>query len=80
MPTDTDINVLLVGTDEAARLLGMSRRSFERIDSNGKLGPLPIKVLGGRPLWSVEELRAWVRAGCSTRAQWQIDKKEYGFS
>lgn len=78
METGTD--VLLVGTDEASRLLGMSRRSFERIDSNGKLGPLPVRILGGRPLWGVEELRAWVRAGCLPRANWQIDKREYGFS
>jgi len=79
MQTGTDIDVLLVGTDKAARLLGMSRRSFERIDSNGKLGPLPVRVLDGRPLWGVEELRAWVRAGGLTRAQWQISKKAYGF-
>lgn len=76
----TEISEILVGTDEAARLLSMSRRSFERIDSNGKLGPLPVRVLDGRPLWGVEELRAWVRAGCLTRANWQIDKKAYGFS
>lgn len=76
----TDIDVILVSSNEAARLLGMSRRSFERIDSNGKLGPLPAKVLKGRVLWSVEELRAWVRAGYLPRAQWQIDKKAYGFS
>lgn len=80
METRTDVDVLLVGTDEAARLLSMSRRSFERIDSNGKLGPLPVRILGGRPLWGVEELQTWVRAGCPTRAQWQIDKKAYGFS
>jgi len=80
METRTDVDVLLVGTDEAARLLGMSRRSFERIDSNGKLGPLPARILDGRLLWGVEELRAWVRAGSITRAQWQIDKKAYGFS
>ena len=80
METRTDIDVILVSSGEASRLLGMSRRSFERIDSNGKLGLLPVRVLDGRPLWSVEELRAWVRAGCPTRAQWQIDKKENGFS
>lgn len=80
METDTDICVLLVSSNEAARLVGMCRRSFERIDSNGKLGPLPVKVLSGRLLWSVEELRAWVRAGCPPRAQWQIDKEAYGFS
>jgi predicted DNA-binding transcriptional regulator AlpA len=80
MPTETDIEVILVCTDEAARLLGMSRRSFERIDSNGKLGPMPVKILKGRLSWSVEELRAWVRAGSPARAQWQIVKKDYGFS
>ena len=83
METRTDIDVLdvlLVGTDEAARLLSMSRRSFERIDSNGKLGLLPVRVLEGRKLWRFEELRSWVQAGCLTRAQWQIDKKAYGFS
>ena len=79
METSTDIDVLLVGTGEAAELLAMSRRSFERIDSNGKLGLLPVRVLNGRLLWGVEELRAWVRAGCPTRAQWQIDKRAYGF-
>ena len=72
----TDIDVLLVGTDEAARLLGISRRSFERIDRNGKLGPMPIKILAGRVLWSVEELRAWVRAGSRSRADWQIQIRQ----
>lgn len=79
METGTDIAALLVSSDEAARLLSMSRRSFERIDSNGKLGPLPVRVLNGRLLWAVEELRAWVRSGAVTRAKWQIVKNEYGF-
>jgi len=80
METGADIDILLVSSDKAARILGMSRRSFERIDSNGKLGPLPVRLLDGRLLWGVEELRAWVRAGGPARAQWQIDKKAYGFS
>lgn len=69
METRTDVDVLLVGTDVASRLLGMSRRSFERIDSNGKLGLLPVRLLDGRLLWSVEELRVWDRAGAPPRAQ-----------
>lgn len=47
------IDRLLVGGREAARLLGMSQRSIER---HG----LPSIRIGGRRLYSVDALRAWI--------------------
>jgi hypothetical protein len=64
------IQRLLLSNEEAAEALGLSRNSFHAISSNGKLGPLPIR-LTARPQWSAKELAAWVDAGCPGRDQWQ---------
>lgn len=54
---------LLVSTKEAAELLGIGRSTFYQIWSNGKLLPRPI-MFNSKKVWSVEELKEWVRWGC----------------
>ena len=49
--------------DELSRLLGVSRRTIERVRSAGRF-PKPCKILGKRtPLWSVQTIRQWVEEG-----------------
>ena len=54
---------LLVGCQDAARLVGIPYRSFQRALANGRVPPATTRI-GRRRLWAVEELREWVRAGC----------------
>jgi len=63
------VEQLLIGADEAARRLSVGRSLFYTMLSDGRLGPLPISF-GKRKLWSVEELRQWIRADCPVREKW----------
>jgi predicted DNA-binding transcriptional regulator AlpA len=60
---------LLVAAAVAARLAGVSKATWHRLDAAGKV-PRSVR-LGGRVLWSVVELQAWVSAGCPSRAEWE---------
>ena len=60
---------VLVGTEVAAVMLGMSQRTFQRMASAGEV-PAPMKV-GGKALWSVDELKSWASAGCPTATIWE---------
>jgi excisionase family DNA binding protein len=60
---------LTVGVGDAARLLGISRSTFWRWDTDGLLGPIGTKI-GGKRLWSTAELEAWVAAGMPRRREW----------
>ena len=70
----TNIEPLLLSAVEAARLLGVSRSKFYSMHAAG-LVPLPV-FLGGCVRWPVDELRAWVKAGCVSREQWQAMKRQ----
>ncbi|MBA7632256.1 hypothetical protein ES703_39799 [subsurface metagenome] len=65
----SEIDRILVSAKQAAEMLGVSPAFFYRLHNAGKV-PLPRK-LGRRSLWSVHELKAWDRAGCPPRVQWQ---------
>ena len=69
MQTNTPTQLLLSAT-QAARALGISRTTLYGLHSSGRLGPLPVK-LGRRTLWSVDELKRWVEAGCPPRDKWR---------
>ncbi len=68
-PDKTQVPVLLVGAEDAAWALGIGRTSFLLADKTGELGPQSVKI-GGRRLWVVAELSAWVLAGCPARQRW----------
>jgi predicted DNA-binding transcriptional regulator AlpA len=55
-----------------ARLLSSGVRTVRTWDAAGKL-PRPFK-LGGRTLWDLPEVRAWLRAGASDRDRWEAIK------
>jgi predicted DNA-binding transcriptional regulator AlpA len=56
-----------------AKLLCLGLRTIRTMDAGGKL-PRPVRI-GGRVLWSVTELRAWLAAGCPDRETWELMKQ-----
>lgn len=64
MPTPAP-EALAVDAKQAARLCGVSRALWWKLDSSGRC-PSPIR-LGRRCVWPVDVLRAWLAAGCPPR-------------
>ncbi len=64
---------LLVPAEQAGRLCGRSKASWWRDHAAGRV-PAPVK-LGNSTLWRVDELRAWVAAGCPDRRTWDVRKQ-----
>lgn len=64
---------LLVDSDTAADLCGVSRTTWWALHSSGRC-PMPVK-LGRRTLWRRAELEAWTAAGCPPRTRWQAVSK-----
>jgi predicted DNA-binding transcriptional regulator AlpA len=60
----------LVDAPTAAALCNVSRATWHRLNSAGKV-PAPVK-LGGRVLWRADELKAWTLADCPNRRDWEI--------
>ena len=60
MSFETTPEPLSVGAQGLADLLNISKAHLHRMDAEGHL-PQGIR-LGGRKLWVVEEVRAWLRA------------------
>ena len=50
---------IMIGQREAARVLGLSERTLSKLIADGDI---PSIRLGGRRLFSVEALKAWVAA------------------
>ncbi len=65
--------LLLVGRQGSANICSVSSRTWDRLTSSGK-NPRAVR-LGGRPMWRVDELRAWVAAGCPDRRTWEVISK-----
>ncbi len=59
----------------AARLLGISVKTFDRLRVTGRIGPQPIR-LGSKVLWRVDELRRWIKAGCPNADRWRQIERE----
>ncbi len=62
---------LLLSAEQTAALLGIGRTLFYAMQSNGKLGPMPVK-LGARVLWRRDEIEKWVSANCPGAERWRI--------
>jgi len=60
---------LLLKSEDAAEVLGISRTHLYQLTATGEIGPRPIK-LGKCSLWNSLELREWVSSGCPNREQW----------
>ena len=63
---------LVVDARRLARLLCAGIRTVRTWDAAGKL-PKPIRI-GGRVVWRVDEIRAWLDAGAPNRDEWEARK------
>jgi predicted DNA-binding transcriptional regulator AlpA len=55
---------------QAAAYCGIGRSLFLQMHSSGQLGPMP-RSIGSRKVWLRTELKAWMKIGCPSRADWQ---------
>jgi len=67
--SEREIPILAVDTATAAKMICMSRSHFYECDKTGEIGPIPMRC-GGKRLYSVAELAAWVDAGMPARGRW----------
>lgn len=65
---------LLIDSQEVARRLDLSERTVWRLCSAGKL-PKPVSIGSRSKRWRVEEIAAWVAAGCPPRNVWETTPK-----
>jgi predicted DNA-binding transcriptional regulator AlpA len=65
-----DIEPAAVHAEEAAAMVGISVALWRRLYSAGRIGPRKIQLASKTVVWSVEEIRQWVRQGCPSRKQW----------
>ena len=61
------LDPLLVGSDGAARLAGLSRSMWLKLARQERC-PAPL-VIGAKKLWRVSDIQDWVDAGCPARAE-----------
>lgn len=68
MKTEKSTPPLLLKSQDAATLLGVSKAHFYRMHNAGKV-PLPLR-LGGAVRWRRAEMESWIAAGMPSRAKW----------
>jgi predicted DNA-binding transcriptional regulator AlpA len=73
------MEMLLVGAQEAGKLLGISRSQFLALDKAGRLGPECINLGSGVKnqcrRWKTADLQEWVESDCPSRRVWTERKK-----
>ena len=69
----TNNQKLLISATDAAKCLGISRTMFYEQMNSGRL-PYPIRF-GRRMVWSAEEMKQWIAAGCPNGDKWAVIKK-----
>lgn len=67
---------LMATVGDVARMLHVSIRQVWRLHSIGKL-PNPVR-LGSCVRWRVDEIRAFVEAGCPCRQKWESQYQQGG--
>lgn len=73
MPDSSPTSPMLLNIAGVSQLLGVSRSHVKRLRASGRL-PDPVR-LGHRVLWRVDEIDAWVQAGCPAASQWRTMRK-----
>ena len=66
---DHDPSPLLVAARMAAAMCGKSLRTWRTWDSLGLI-PRPVRIKRST-LWRLDELKAWIVAGCPRREEWE---------
>jgi len=72
LPADPAGSPLVADARRLALLLCAGIRTVRTWDAAGKL-PTPLRI-GGRVVWRVDEIRAWLAAGAPDRATWEARK------
>jgi predicted DNA-binding transcriptional regulator AlpA len=67
-PADPTGSPLVVDARRLAQLLCVGLRTLRTWDAGGRL-PAPVRI-GGRVLWRLDEIRAWLDAGAPCREDW----------
>lgn len=67
---------LMATAGNVARMLHISIRQVWRLHSIGKL-PNPVR-LGNCVRWRIDEIRAFVEAGCPSRQEWESQYQQGG--
>ena len=62
------LSPLVVDARRLTKLLSCGLRTVRTWDAAGKL-PAPVRI-GGRVVWVVAEIRAWLAAGAPSRDEW----------
>lgn len=70
-PPARGLTPLLVDAAGVASVLCISRTSLFGLLASGRL-PLPVLRVGRLVRWSVDQLRAWIGAGCPPRERFAI--------
>ena len=68
-PTDSTGPPLVADARRLAVMLCAGVRTVRTWDAAGKL-PAPVRI-GGRVVWRVDEIRAWLAAGAPSRTEWE---------
>ena len=76
-PMAETLTPLMVDAADAARLIGVSKATWARMDSAGKT-PAPVRLSPGCVRWRVFDLASWIDAGCPPRAEWQAVHEQGG--
>ena len=69
------LSPLVVDARRLARLLCCGIRTVRTWDAAGKL-PAPIRI-GGRVVWRMDEIRAWLAADAPNREEWEARKAAF---
>jgi predicted DNA-binding transcriptional regulator AlpA len=75
--SDTIPLPLVADARRLADLLCMGLRTIRTLDAAGKL-PAPVRI-GGRVVWRIDEIQAWLAAGAPCRDEWKFCKEQSGF-
>jgi len=70
-----DISTILLPSAEAAKLCGVSVRSWYTWDQLGKI-PKPVRI-GRKLFWRRDELLAWIDQDCPKRSDWIFRPKKF---
>ena len=71
----TDSSSILLPSAEAAKLCGVSVRSWYTWDQLGKI-PKPVRI-GRKLFWRRDELLAWIDQECPQRSDWIFRPKKF---
>lgn len=76
-PETAGLAPLMLNAAGSARLIGVSKATWARMDSAGKV-PDPVRLSSGCVRWRVADLTDWINAGCPPRAEWYPTNEQGG--